>query len=138
MSVIGGGGRYRIERALAPLDGVARFLARDLSLDRLVELLVLEPALHPHRQLDAFLADARRLARINNPNVVAVHDAVVADGTAQLAREYLPGETLASRLRNGPLPPAEAIRLGRDLLRGLEASHSGGVAHPDLAAGTIV
>ncbi len=138
MSVIGGGGRYRIERALAPLDGVARFLARDLSLDRLVELLVLEPALHPHRQLDAFLADARRLARINNPNVVAVHDAVVADGTAQLAREYLPGETLASRLRNGPLPQAEAIRLGRDLLRGLEASHSGGVAHPDLAAGTIV
>ena len=133
-----GADRYRIERELEPLDGVPRFLARDLSLDRLVELLVLGPAPHPERRIEVFLADARRLARINSPNVVAVHDAVVTDGTAQLAREYLSGETLASRLQNGPLPSAEAVRLGRDLLRGLEASHAGGVAHPDLAAGTIV
>jgi hypothetical protein len=133
-----GGGAYRVERELERRDGVARLLARDLSLDRLVELVVLESALPADRRVETFLTDARRLARINHPNIVAVHHAGVTNGAVYLAREHLPGETVASRLGQGPLRPADAVRLGRDLLRGLEASHAEGVAHPDLAPRTVV
>ncbi|HEX2638500.1 MAG TPA: hypothetical protein VHL81_15300 [Gemmatimonadales bacterium] len=131
-------GEYRIERVLEVRAGFARVLAQDLSLARSVEIVALRPAPSTGPRLDTFLTDARTLARINHPNVVAVHRASVRDGVAYMAREHPVGETLAVKLENGALHAGEVVSLGRDVLRGLEASHAEGVVHPDLAPGTIV
>ncbi|MEO7473830.1 MAG: hypothetical protein ABIY46_00670 [Gemmatimonadales bacterium] len=130
---------YRLERELgAPGEDFVRVLARDLSLDRPVELLALRPEATTEAGTALFLAWARRLARINHPNVAGVYRAEVLRGVPCFALEHLAGETLAARLRVAPLGAREAIRLGRDVLRGLEASHAVGVARPGLNAETIV
>ena len=130
---------YRIEREIgAPGDDFVRVLARDLSLDRPVELLALRPEATTEARTASFLAWARLLARINSPNVAGVHRAEVLRGVPCFALEHLDGEMLAARLRLGPLRTDDAVRLARDVLRGIEASHTAGVARPDLGPQTIL
>lgn len=131
-------GEYRIERELSVSDGMVRVVAWDLSLDRLVEIAALPPAAATGRRVDAFLADARLLAKVNHPNVVAVHRANSRNGVPYVALEHLEGETLATRLTRGPLSTSETLALGRELLRALEASHAAGVAHPRLGCDTVL
>ena len=129
---------YEVERELgAPGDDIARVLARDLSLDRSVELLALRPEAGTAERSRKFLEWAQRLARINHPNVAAVHRATVLLDVPCLVMEHVDGETLATRLQRAPLRPTEVVRLGRDLLAGLEASHAAGVAHPGLGPEAI-
>jgi hypothetical protein len=129
---------YRVESALEPRGGFACYLARDLRLDRPVELMVLETATPSTPQLASFMEQARLLARVNHPNVAAVHGVGLSNGTAHIARERVDGDTLATRLRNGRLRPVEAVRLGRDVLRALEACHAAGVVQPELTPSTVV
>jgi serine/threonine protein kinase len=81
---------------------------------------------------ERFLAEARILARLNHPNVVTVHDVGEADGLFYYVMEYLEVPTLAVRLTEGPLAAAAALKLGRDLLDGLEAAHVAGIVHCDV------
>ena len=130
---------YRLEQVIStPGEDVVRVLARDLSLDRPVELVVLRPDATTDARTRSFLEWARLLARINHPNVAGVYRAEVLRGVPCVAVEHPDGETLAMRLARSPLRTDEAVRLGRDLLRGLEASHAAGVARPELRADTIV
>ena len=128
-------GEYRIERTLAGTDGLMRVVAWDLGLERQVEIAALAQMEAP--QVEAFLAGARLLARVNHPGVVAVHRANTRFGVHYIALEHLEGEILASRLERGPLDSPAAIRLGQDLLRALEASHAAGVVHPGLECDAV-
>ncbi|MEP6687746.1 MAG: hypothetical protein ABJC36_05305, partial [Gemmatimonadales bacterium] len=130
---------YRLERELGGAgEDFIRVLARDVSLDRPVELLALRPEAATEARTATFLAWARLLARINHPSVAGVYRAEVLRGVPCLALEHLDGETLAARLRLAPLCANEASRLARDVLRGLEASHAAGVARPDLGPEAIM
>jgi hypothetical protein len=130
---------YRLEQVIGtPGEDTVRVLARDLSLDRPVELVVLRPDATTDARTRSFLEWARLLARINHPNVAGVYRAEVLRGVPCVAVEHPDGETLAMRLARSPLRTDEAVRLGRDLLRGLEASHAAGVARPELRADAIV
>ena len=130
---------YRLEQVIgAPGEDVVRVLARDLSLDRPVELLALRPDATTDARTRSFLEWARLLARINHPNVAVVYRAEVLRGVPCVAVEHPEGETLAMRLGRSPLRADEAVRLGRDVLRGLEASHAAGIARPGLHADAIV
>ncbi len=130
---------YEIEREVGPnSDDIVRVLARDLNLDRHVELLALRPIAGTAGRSRRALEWAQRRARINHPNVAGVHRATVLLDVSCLVMEHVDGETLATRLRLAPLSPAEAVQLGRDLLAGLEASHAAGVAHPGLGPEAIV
>jgi hypothetical protein len=130
---------YRLEQVIgAPGEDVVRVLARDLSLDRPVELLMLRPDATTDARTKSFLEWARLLARVNHPNVAGVYRAEVLRGVPCVAVEHPDGETLAMRLGRSPLRTDEAVRLGRDVLRGLEASHAAGVARPELRADAIV
>lgn len=93
---------------------------------------------HPHLEgirehATRFLAEARAPAAIGHPGIVAVTDAGIApEGDLYLAMELLRGETLGARLRRGPLPLAEVVRIGVDVLDALGAAHTAGFVHRDL------
>ena len=113
------------------------FEARQQRLDRRVALKVLRPEMATAIAAERFLAEGRILARLSHPSIVPVYDAGEEDGFLYYAMEFVEGETLADRLKRGALPPAEAMRLGHDLLGALEAAHALGVVHRDVKPANI-
>jgi predicted ATPase len=86
-----------------------------------------------------FLAEARRLASVRHPNVVAVHGAAVHDGRAGIWTDFVRGRTLEDRLAtDGPLGAVEAIFAGLDLCRALAAVHAAGAIHGDVKTTNVM
>jgi len=86
-----------------------------------------------------FLEEARRLARVRHPNVVAVHGADLHDGRIGLWTDFVRGRTLEERLTaEGPLGGHEAAPIGLELCRALAAVHSAGLIHGDLKAANVM
>jgi tetratricopeptide (TPR) repeat protein len=129
--------RYEVERELGVEAGGGLFLARDVSLQRLVAVKVLDTGVAGDTVSRRFLREARILAHLTHPNIVAIHDSNESGGLAYYVRDYLEGETLSSRLARGRLPPREAIALGGDLLAALGAAHRSGVIHRDVRPGNV-
>ena len=129
---------YDVERELASGGMGSVFLAHDLALDRPVAIKIMRPELSTAPAAERFLQEARILANLHHPNVVQVHRVGEADGLFYYVMEYVAGETLETRLRRGPLPPVEALKVGRDLLDGLEAAHRAGIIHRDLKPANIL
>jgi len=87
----------------------------------------------------AWLAEARRLARVRHPNVVLVYGADVHQGRAGIWMEPVRGRTLEERLRHeGPLSPREAALLGAELCGALAAVHAAGLVHGDVKTHNIM
>ena len=109
------------------------YRARDERLDREVALKVLSPVLvHDKLLLERFRREARLLSKLNHPNIATVHDFDTVDGTSFLVMELIQGQTLDRKARNQPLPDSEIVRLGTQLLEGLQAAHDAGIIHRDL------
>ena len=86
------------------------YRARDIRLDRTVAIKVLPPRLATDPQFrERFQREARSISQLTHPHICTLHDVGDADHTAFLVMEYLEGETLAERLKNGPLPIDEAV-----------------------------
>jgi serine/threonine protein kinase len=113
------------------------FEARHTRLDRRVALKVLRPEMATAVAAERFVAEGRILARLSHRSIVRVFDAGEKKGFLYYAMEFVEGESLADRLKRGALPPAEAIRLGHDLLGALEAAHGLGVVHRDIKPANI-
>ncbi|MGD8727605.1 MAG: serine/threonine-protein kinase, partial [Gemmatimonadales bacterium] len=77
------------------------------------------------------------LAQIRHPNVVPVHKAGEAAGFFYYVMDFMEGETLADRLKRGPLSREEVVNLGRDLLHAIEAVHALGIVHRDIKPANI-
>ncbi|GGW93021.1 serine/threonine-protein kinase [Streptomyces chryseus] len=84
------------------------------------------------------LREARALARINHPHVVTIHHIVDEEPHPWLVMELLPGRTLQHRLEEGPLPPREAARTGREILAALRAAHAAGIHHRDVKPANVL
>ncbi len=132
-------GRYEVA-ALIDEGGMGQvYRARDTSLDRQVAVKVLPPSLTDDRErLARFEREARLLASLTHPNVAAVHGLEEEDGTRALIMELVEGETLARRLRDGPLPLREALPIARQVCEALQAAHERGVVHRDLKPGNVM
>ena len=132
-------GPYEI---LAPLGagGMGEvYRARDHKLDRDVALKVLSPRLADHPgALARFEREAKAVAALSHPNILAIHDFGVIDGTAFAIMELLDGETLRARLDRGPLPPAQAIAWLGQVAEGVAAAHERGIVHRDLKPSNIM
>ena len=113
------------------------YLARDASLDRRVAIKIIRPELATALGAERFQREARLLAQLAHPNVVAVHRAGERGGLFYYVMDYVAGPTLAERLEQGPVPPAVAVRLGEDLLHALTAAHRVGAVHRDIKPGNI-
>jgi len=87
-------------------------------------------AADPER-LGRFQREARAVASLNHPHILAVHDIGSDQGVDYVAFELLEGQTLRRRLESGPLPARKVVDYGVQICRGLSAAHEGGVVHRD-------
>ncbi len=109
------------------------YRARDSRLDRIVAVKVLPAsfAADPDR-LRRFKQEARSVAALNHPNILAVHDIGTHDGSPYMVCELLEGETLRARLHGAVLSPRKAVDLAIQIAEGLAAAHEKGIVHRDL------
>ncbi len=114
------------------------YRARDTKLGRDVALKVL-PAdfAQDADRLQRFEREARTLASLNHPNIAQVHGFEVDEGRHFLVMELAEGETLAERVRRGPLPVEEAVEIALQIGEALEAAHERSIVHRDLKPANI-
>ena len=107
--------------------------AKDTRLGREVAIKVLPAAFaeEPDR-LKRFEQEARMVAALSHPNVLAIFDVGTHEGSPYLVSELLKGGTLRERLSGGPLPIAKALDIAIQVARGLAAAHDKGIIHRDL------
>jgi len=127
---------YRLER-LVGAGGMGRvYLAHDTVLDRPVAIKFLFP-LHPDEALrERFLQEARLIARLNHPCIVAVYRAGDIDGRPYIVSEFVEGESLDRCPL--PLPWQEVLPLAQDIARGLAAAHHLGIVHRDIKPANVM
>ena len=121
--------RYEVERELASEEFATLFLAHDTALKRAVAVKVLLPEAQGDAVSRRFLREARILARLTHPNIVAIHESEESDGLTYYVRDYLDGQPFSTRLARGRLPEREAVHVAQDLLAALGAAHRSGVIH---------
>jgi eukaryotic-like serine/threonine-protein kinase len=127
-------GRYLVESHVARGGMATVYLARDVRLERTVALKVAHPELARDREfVDRFIGEARAVARLSSPNVVAVYDQGSTGDLNYIAMEYVPGPTLRELLvARGTLNPREALDIIERVLAGLAAAHDAGIVHRDV------
>ncbi|MBV8202426.1 MAG: serine/threonine protein kinase, partial [Acidobacteria bacterium] len=110
------------------------YKARDTRLDRLVAIKVLPAAVAGDSgRLARFEREAKAVAALSHPNILAIHDFHnEGGGTVFAVMELLDGQTLRERLDTGPLPPRRAVDCAAQIARGLAAAHRRGIVHRDL------
>lgn len=126
-------GRYEIEDRVARGGMSTVYLARDARLGRHVALKVLFPHMAEDRKVvERFEQEARNAALISHPNVVQVLDQGQTRETAYLVMEHVPGATLRTLLKRGPMTPRLALTYTESILHGLGAAHRAGLVHRDI------
>ena len=114
------------------------YRARDPRLGRDVAVKVLDASLvASHEARARFEREARAVAALSHPNVLAIHDVGEHEGTAYTVTELLEGESLQDRLRRGALPLRSALDMGAQIADGLAAAHDRGIVHRDLKPANV-
>ena len=114
------------------------YRARDTKLGRDVALKTLPATfLYDADRLARFRREAQVLASLNHPHIAIIHGFEEAESTPFLVMELVEGETLAERLKAGPLPLAEAVGVARQVADALQAAHEKGIIHRDLKPANI-
>ncbi len=109
------------------------YRARDARLDREVAVKILpETLVADPEALLRFKREAKAVAALSHPNIVAIHDVGEASGLSYVVLELLEGETLRAALERGPLPLRKAIDYAEQLAHGLAAAHDRSIVHRDL------
>jgi serine/threonine protein kinase len=126
---------YRIVRKIGEGSSGLVYEAEHVELGRRVALKVLAPAhASAHDAIDRFRSEARAVAKLSHPNLVPLYDfGKSLDGRVFLAMELLSGEPLDKRLRRtGGMDYREAVEIGIEVCKALEAAHGAGLVHRDL------
>jgi uncharacterized repeat protein (TIGR03803 family) len=115
------------------------YRARDTRLSRVVALKVLAARLIEQTGIrNRFQAEAQAISSLNHPNICKLYDVGHQEDIDYLVMEYLEGQTLAARLKQGPLPYAELLRVAIEVAVALDYAHSHGVIHRDVKPGNIM
>jgi len=109
------------------------YRARDTKLGRDVAVKVLPEALaNDPGALARFEQEAKAVASLSHPNILAIHDFGTEDGVRYAVTELLEGATLREKLESGPMPVRKALDYALQMARGLAAAHDRGVVHRDV------
>ena len=132
-------GPYEITGAIGAGGMGEVYRARDTRLDRIVAIKALPSHLADRPELrERFEREARAVASLNHPHICTLYDIGQQDGTDYLVMEYLEGETLAQRLRKGPLPIDQVLQYAIEISDALDKAHRKGITHRDLKPGNIM
>lgn len=133
-------GRYKISNEIATGGMGTVYVAHDERLNRPVALKVLAYNLLVDGALvERFRREARAVAALGHPNIANVFDYGEEDGRPVIAMELAPGRDLARILRaTGPLEPARAARIGRQICAALAHAHAAGIVHRDIKPANVI
>ena len=127
LGVLGAGGMGKV------------YKVRNVISDRVEAMKVLLANLAAQKELaDRFLREIKLLASLNHPNIAALNTAMTLDNQLIMMMEYVDGVTLASRLQEGPIAPADAINYSTQLLSALSYAHKLNVIHRDVKPGNMM
>src|SRR5215831_1308775 len=126
VGLLGKGGMGEVYRA------IDRKLRREVAIKTLPDAF-----LHDPDRVARFQREAQLLASLNHPNIGVIYDLQEAGGSQFLILEFIEGETLAERLKRGPLPIEEALEICKQVADALEAAHQKGILHRDLKPANI-
>ena len=125
--------RYRIERELGRGGMATVYLAEDLKHGRRVAIKLLTPEIAAAIGPERFRREIEIAARLNHPNILALHDSGVADGRLYYVMPYIEGESLKAKIaREGLLSVEDALRLAREIAGALAYAHHQGLIHRDI------
>jgi len=114
------------------------YRAKDQKLGRDVAIKVLpDEFARDSDRIARFQREAKLLASLNHPNIAAIHGLEESGGTQFLVMELIEGDTLAERIKRGPMPVEESLKLALQMAEALEAAHEKGVIHRDLKPANI-
>ncbi len=131
-------GSYEVQAPLGAGGMGEVYRARDTRLGREVAIKVLpDPFARDAERLARFQREAQLLASLNHPNIAAIYGLEEHAGARYLVLEYVPGDTLAERVRSGPLRIEEALEIGKQTADALEAAHEKGIIHRDLKPANV-
>jgi TolB-like protein/tetratricopeptide (TPR) repeat protein len=114
------------------------YRARDTRLGRDVAIKVLpaEYASDPDR-LRRFEQEAKAVAALDHPNILAIHDVGTHEGAPYIVTELLEGESLRDRLQGGAIPVRKAVEIAVQVAQALAAAHEKGIVHRDIKPGNV-
>jgi serine/threonine protein kinase len=126
-------GRYQILSRLGAGGMGEVYLAEDPLLNRKVAVKVLTPDAEGRAESNQrMLREARAAARLDHPNVCAIHEAGTEDGHVYLVMQYLDGTTVAQMLREGALSVDQILAIARGVASALAEAHRLGIVHRDI------
>ncbi len=115
------------------------YMARDLELGRIVAIKTIAEGRHAMvDQRERFRAEARAVARLRHPNIIAIHRVDEHEQRPYLSLEYAEGGNLAQRLAERPMAARDAAALAETLARAIQAAHEAGVVHRDLKPSNVL
>jgi eukaryotic-like serine/threonine-protein kinase len=126
LSQIGAGGMGEVYRARDPK------LARDVAIKVLPEVFARDA-----ERMARFQREAKVLASLSHPNIATIYGLEDSSSTRALVMELVEGPTLADRIKAGPIPVDEAVRIARQIADALEYAHERGIIHRDLKPANI-
>jgi tetratricopeptide (TPR) repeat protein len=130
-------GRFELLRRLGAGGFGVVWEARDRQLGRKVAFKLIRPGDRAELREESLLREAEAAARLSHDNIVALHDVGRSEHGPFLVLELLRGQTLAERLAAGTPTPTDAVRIVRDVTRGVAHAHAGGVVHRDLKPANV-
>jgi serine/threonine-protein kinase len=132
-------GRYELLEVLGEGSFGRVYRGRDLRLGRVVAVKVIKPWwAEDDAWVERFQREARLLARVSDPGVVRIYDFGEAEEGPYYVTELVEGESLADRLRRGPLAPEEARAVAEQLCAALAGAHREGVLHCDVKPANVL
>jgi eukaryotic-like serine/threonine-protein kinase len=126
ISAIGAGGMGEVYRARDPK------LGRDVAIKVLPEALARDA-----ERMARFQREAKVLASLSHPNIATIYGLEDSGSTRALVMELVEGPTLADRIKAGPIPVDEAVRIARQIADALEYAHERGIIHRDLKPANV-